>query len=557
MNGMSRVTLRWPTVIASAFALVALGAAIAYVAMGRAPATPAVPAPPATAAPAPASNQSPSTASVAAPAPLPDVVVTLTPEAMQRARIVLATVESGTSTATVRLPAVVAPNAYRQVVVTPLVAGRVTRVLVELGQAVRRGQSLAEIFSPELADAETRFVSARAELDAHERELQRTEKLVEIGAASRQELERLHAEHTAKLTMIESARSRLELLGVSSSAIANLGPGNDVSAVTTVSAPIAGVVTERSANPGLNVDTTAKLFTVVDLSAVWVVADIYEKDFSRVRVGTAATVTTKAFPDLALKGRVSYIDPQVNPETRTAKLRVEIPNPRQELRLGMFADVSIEAGGQVRSTQVPRAAVQNVGDRTVVYVADPDQPGRFVEREIRLGDRTADAVTVLAGVQPGDRVVTDGSFLVRAERERLGLRPTATSPPSATSDLPSAPAETRSNVQDAKVLVTEKGYEPAKLTLRAHAPARITFIRTTDQTCGTEVVFPSLDIRRPLPLNQPVAIEFTPGASGEIGFVCGMNMLRGTVVVQYLSGRCAACVKFLRVRSPRRAENLQ
>jgi multidrug resistance efflux pump len=110
-------------------------------------------------------------------------------------------------------------------------------VLAELGQSVRRGQPLAEIFSPELAEAETRLVSARAELDAHERELQRTEKLVEIGSASRQELERLHAEHTAKLTAVESAKSRLELLGLSPSAIAGLGPGKDVGAVTTVVCP--------------------------------------------------------------------------------------------------------------------------------------------------------------------------------------------------------------------------------------------------------------------------------------------------------------------------------
>ena len=165
-----------------------------------------------------------------------------------------------------------------------------------------------------------------------------------------------------------------------------LGPGKDLSAVITVPAPIAGVVTERAANAGLNVDTAAKLFTVVDLSTVWVVADVYEKDLSHVRVGTPANVTTKAFPDLALNGRVSYIDPQVHPETRTAKVRVEVPNPRQELRLGMFADVSIETGGQVSTTRIPRAAVQHVGDRTVVYVADPQQPGRFVEREVRLGD---------------------------------------------------------------------------------------------------------------------------------------------------------------------------
>jgi RND family efflux transporter MFP subunit len=343
----------------------------------------------------------------------------------------------------------------------------------------------------------------------------------------------LHAEHTAKLAAVESAKSRLDLLGLSASAIASLAPGKDVGAVTTVPAPIAGVVTERAANPGLNVETSAKLFTVVDLSTVWVVADVYEKDFSRVRVGTLASVTTTAFPDAALQGRVSYIDPQVSPEARTAKVRIEVANPRQELRLGMFTDVSIEVGRQVSTVHIPRPAVQHVGDRTVVYLADPKQPGRFVEREVRLADGSGSDVIVLSGVRAGDKVVIDGSFSVRAERDRLGINPNATSQPT-TAIVPTAPrsAERQSNVQEAKVLVTEKGYEPPRWTLRAGRPVRLTFVRTTDKTCGTEVVFPSMNIRRPLPLNQPVAIEFTPQASGEVGFVCGMNMLRGTLVIE-------------------------
>jgi cobalt-zinc-cadmium efflux system membrane fusion protein len=316
------------------------------------------------------------------------------------------------------MPGVIQANAYKQVAVTPIVAGRVTRVFVELGQSVRAGQALAEVFSPEVAEAETRFVSARAELDAHERELQRTEKLVEIGSASRQELERLHAEHTAKLTAIESAQARLQLLGLSAAAISALGPGKDVEAVATVPAPNAGVVTERTANAGLNVETTTKLFTVVDLSTVWVVADAYEQDFAHVHIGMPARITTKAFPDVVLTGRVSYIDPQVNVETRTAKVRVEVPNPRQELRLGMFADMSVDAGGESTVALIPRTAVQIVGSRTVVYLADAKQPGRFVEREVRLGDRMGNDVAVLSGVRPGDAIVGDGSFAVRAERDR-------------------------------------------------------------------------------------------------------------------------------------------
>ncbi|HSU65887.1 MAG TPA: cupredoxin domain-containing protein, partial [Tepidisphaeraceae bacterium] len=128
---------------------------------------------------------------------------------------------------------------------------------------------------------------------------------------------------------------------------------------------------------------------------------------------------------------------------------------------------------------------------------------------------------------------TDGSFSVRAERDRLGNTANAT-PQTREGGSPTSarPPESSSSVQEAKVLVTEQGYEPATLTVRAGTPVKITFVRTTDKTCGTEVAFPSLNIRRALPLNRPVPIEFTPKASGDIGFVCGMNMLRGTIVVE-------------------------
>jgi membrane fusion protein, heavy metal efflux system len=483
----------------------------------------------------PASVQQSPAASVAATnAPLPDVTVQLSQEAVERVGIVVTPVASGSSAAEMRLPGVVEPNAYRQVVVTPLVAGRVTKVGPALGDRVRGGQAIAEIYSPALAEAQTRYVSAKAMLDAHDRELQRTEKLVEIGAASRQELERIHAEHAAQTAAVQSARSQLELLGLSAATLDSLTSGQSVSATTNVPAPIDGVVTERGANVGLNVDPATKLFTVVDLSTVWVVADVYEKDFSRVRVGTEAAVTTSAYPDLTLRGRVSYIDPQVSAETRTAKVRVEVLNPQGRLRLGMYADVLVNGESGSSMSRLPRTAVQNVGDRTVVYLANPKESGKFIEREVRLGETSGDHVEIASGVQPGDVVVTEGSFFVRAERERLGLRPSVGSASTDASRAPSATSRKADNagVQTAKIIVGEQGYEPPKVTLRAGVPARLTFVRTTDKTCGTEVVFPSLNIKRALPLNKPVLIEFTPAKTGEIAFACGMNMLHGTVVMQ-------------------------
>jgi membrane fusion protein, heavy metal efflux system len=529
MTGDTRVTIHKGAAALIAIALLVAGAGGTYLLMRRDAGPDRHVADMASPAGA---QQPPATPAAASNAPLPDVIVPLSQEAVERAGIVVTPVGSASSAAEMRVPGVVEPNAYRQVVVTPLVAGRVTKIGPALGDRVRLGQTIAEIYSPALAEAQTRFVSAKAMLDAHDRELLRTQKLVEIGAASRQELERIHAEHAAQTAAVQSARTQLELLAVSASVLEKLGPGQAVSATTNVPAPIDGVVTERGANIGLNVDPATKLFTLVDLSTVWVVADVYEKDFPRVRVGTETAVRTSAYPELTLRGRVSYIDPQVSTETRTAKVRVEVPNPQGQLRLGMYADVLVK--GESVALMLPRVAVQNVGDRTVVYLANPRQPGTFTEREVRLGESSGDQAEVASGVQPGDIVVTEGSFFVRAERERLGLRPAVGTSLTDAGRTPPASRRGGDNqaVATAKIVVNEQGYEPAKVTLRAGVPARLTFVRTTDKTSGTEVVFPSLKIKKALPLNEPVLVEFTPQKSGDIAFACGMNMLHGLVVVQ-------------------------
>jgi RND family efflux transporter MFP subunit len=428
MNGNARFSLGWPAAGVVTIALLTVGAGTTYLLMKSAS------RPDRTMGDMTGSASAASKGSTipsgndgnppgAQSAPMADVVVTVSLEAMQRAGIELAPATRGAAgTSVVRIPGTVEPNAYKQVVVTPLVSGRVTRVLVDLGDQVRRGQTLLQVFSQELAEAQTKFLSAKAELEAHEQELARTTKLVAIGAASQQEMERLHAEHSAKLAGVQSFRSRLVLLGMPASAIDGLSPGKEMDATADITAPITGVITERAANQGLNVDTATKLFTVVDLSSVWVVGALYERDFSRVRVGSAASVKTTADPNLARQGRVSYIDPQVSADTRTARVRVQVPNPRQELRLGMYADIEVAATANRQAVMIPRIAVQNISDRQVVYAANPNEPGKFTEREVRLGDASGEQVEVVSGLQLGDQVVAKGSFFIRAERERLGLR---------------------------------------------------------------------------------------------------------------------------------------
>jgi RND family efflux transporter MFP subunit len=530
MNVESRVSVRWPVLVLAAGVCVAVGAGVAYVSLrSNAAARPSVDEQMATTMPSMAGGAPAEPRSSSDPSgTLEDVVVALGQEAAERAGITVTPVVTDRISEALRVPGVVEANAYKQVVVTPVVGGRITSVTADLGQQVREGQSMAQIFSPELAEAEMRYISVRAELAAHGREVARTEELAAIGAASRQELERTHAVHAAHLAGLESAASSLQLIGLSAEEIAGLGSATSQGATINVPAPLAGVVTERLANVGLNVDQATPLFTVVDLSSVWVIVEVYETDFHRVGVGTSATVTTQAYPDRMLRGRVSYVDPQVSPTTRTAKARIEVPNPGHDLRLGMFAEAVLEVEGGVSMPMVPRSAVQNVGDRTVVYLAEPNQEGTFMEREVRLGPVMSDHVSVLAGVQVGDVVVEQGSFAVRAERERLGLR----AAPSSASDPVSGVTNGSRTMQEASVTVTDTGFEPQRIVLREGVAARVTFTRTSETTCATEVVFPSLNIRRGLPLNQPVAIDFTPDKVVEIGFACGLNMLKGVVVVE-------------------------
>ena len=349
------------------------------------------------------------------------VVVTLAPDMADRAGIKTVTATAGTAASHVRIPGVVQPNAYREVAVTSLVSGRVTQVHAELGARVNAQDPLATIYSPDLAEAQTAFIAARAEQAAHQQRQTRTQRLTAIGAATREELEMHEAERARVDAAVEIARSRLALLGIPEERTQRLTGPQDVITTMPVRAPLAGVVTRRAANIGQNIDPSTPLFTIVDLSTVWVIGDLFERDFARVRVGSLAAITSAAYPSLPLRGRVSYIDPQVQQETRTAKLRVEVPNAGGQLRLGMYVDIELGDAVARSGVFVPKAALQVIGGDAVVYVADGARRGRFIERRVEVGESTGDRLLIVAGLQPGEAIVTDGAFFVRAERERQAV----------------------------------------------------------------------------------------------------------------------------------------
>lgn len=503
-------TSRFVLVAVAAVALVAAGAGAMYLYLRQG--QPGLP-----------SHVQPAATTPAASAP-GEVVINLSPEAVTRSGIRTARPTLGHVAGTVSVPGTVEPNAYNQVIVRSVAAGQVRSVPVELGARVTRGDLLATIHSPELAETVRQYLSTRSEFDAAHHRLTRLEGLVKIGAASQQELETARAEHTRNSTDVESAKSKLTLLGLTSNQIDSLSETTAMDSTVRIASPRGGVITTRSINAGANIDASTELFTVADLSTVWVVANVYERDLGRVKVDTAATVTAPVVDGRRWAGRVTYVDPQLATDTRTAKVRIEVANADRALKFGMYAEVAIASSETTKTLLVPRTAIQSIGTHTVAYVTG-QRPGQYVERSVVLGAAAGQATEVLAGIVETDEVVVDGSFALRAERDRLGL------PAPVTALLPPV-APDASAPQKVAIAVTKDGFVPATVDAKAGAPIELVFTRTTDETCAKEVDVPSMEVRRALPLHQPVAITLPAGPARTVEFACGMNMLKGSLVVR-------------------------
>jgi RND family efflux transporter MFP subunit len=344
--------------------------------------------------------------------------LTLAPEQAQRAGIKIETVgerASGEASGQ-QTTGVVQANAYRETPVMSLVGGIVRSVGPELGQSVRKGQTIAVVSSNDLAEAQTKYLAAFADLEEHHKHHARTEKLVAIGAASREEFEMATTKLKAAESEVANLRQRLLLLGLSSQRVSALRSTSQVSSEVSLPAPASGTVTSRTVNSGEVIEANKELLRVTDLSSVWVVAQVYEKDLGKVHIGSGASITTDAYPGHVFRGQISYVDPKVDPQTRTAQARIELANPGQQLKIGMYVNVAFGAlgGAELSVPIVPVAAVQNMGNRQVIFVATSD-PNVFAMRFVRLGPESNGYYPVLEGVSVGDRVVTEGSFMLRAE----------------------------------------------------------------------------------------------------------------------------------------------
>lgn len=353
---------------------------------------------------------------VVPPAPVDTLV--LTPEAITLAGITTAPVTARDIQRRTQVPGSVMADATREVKVMSVVSGIVTQVHASLGATVRRGAPLATVFSPELAEAQTKYLTMQAQRTAAQQKLQRTEQLATIGAVSRQELEDVTALHASHAAEVAAAHQRLVLLGLRPAQVEALRTPGQSSAEVTVPAPMDGVLTARAVNPGQVLSMGQDIGVITDLTQVWVVGDVYEQDVPHVRLGTDAALTTPAYARRTWRGQVTYVDPRVDPQTRTAKVRVDLANAEKQLRPGMYMTMALTTRDAGRQVVVPRAALQSLGSKTVVFVAVPEAAGTFQQRVVQTEPLDETLALVRQGLQPGEQVVTTGSFFLRAESLR-------------------------------------------------------------------------------------------------------------------------------------------
>jgi membrane fusion protein, copper/silver efflux system len=295
----------------------------------------------------------------------------------------------------VRAVGTVAADERRIGVVNPKFEGWIEKLLVNTtGQAVRRGEPLLDVYSPDLVLAQREYLVARS-------------------AAA----DMAHADAMARdnaNAIAAAALSRLKNWDISVDQLARLQRSGVAKRTLTLNAPITGIVMEKQAVEGLHFGAGDMLYRIVDLSAVWLLAEVFEQDLAQIRPGQGAKITVQAYPGRAFEGRVAFVYPTLNAQTRTAKVRIEVPNPDLLLKTDMYATVEIAAPVETATVlAVPDSAVLDTGTRQTVLVDRGE--GRFEPRAVKLGPRADGYVAVLEGLRAGEKVVTGANFLIDAE----------------------------------------------------------------------------------------------------------------------------------------------
>lgn len=307
---------------------------------------------------------------------------------------------------------VIKPVLQKSVEVKARAGGRVVQLRVDVGERVKQGQTLATIEGPEVTAALARHRTATARELATRVALERAERLLEIKAISRAVVDLRRAEHHSAAAEAEAARQDLVRLGLApDAAMEQFGNTSEF----PVLAPMSGVVLRRNVSPGLLVEREASIFEIADLSTVWALADVYEKDLGQVEARGSVEVRTDAYPDNVFPGRIELIEPALDEASRTAHVRVVLDNGSGRLRPGMFVTVAIPLRGasEVQATAVPAEAIQKISGLPAVFVEKA--PGEYELRPVETGREAHGMVEIRHGLHEGERVVAQGAFVLKSE----------------------------------------------------------------------------------------------------------------------------------------------
>jgi len=323
-----------------------------------------------------------------------DGSVRLTADQIRTFGVTFGTVERRTLTDEVRTVGIVNFDETRMAGVTPKFGGYVERLYVDFtGKLVRRGEPLIEIYSPELVAAqEELLLAARLEQD-----LDRTT----VPGVPR-----------GSMNLLAASRQRLRLWDISDAQIDEILRTGRAQRTLTLHAPVSGIVVEKNILAGQAVQAGQPLYTIADLSEVWVEAEVREADAGLIAEGDVATVEVSAFPGRPLRGRVEYVYPTLQAQARTLKARIAIANPDGRLKPGMYATVRLSAPGRTALT-VPTSAILNTGERRVVFVDMAG--GAITPHEVEIGRVAGEYTEVLSGLEPGQRVVTSAQYMLDSE----------------------------------------------------------------------------------------------------------------------------------------------
>ena len=299
-------------------------------------------------------------------------------------------------------------------VVGPLVPGRISRLVAGVGDKVKRGQIIAEIEASDVGQARAEFVSAKARFAAADANLKRETDLAEKKISSAREREVAHAQWVTEQAGVRAAVMRLRAIGLSPADIEE-AEKHDLGGRVQIRAPISGTVIERKVTLGQAVERATDAFKIADTTHVWVSLDLYEKDLARVHVGQEVELRTDSRPGELFRGRVAFIVPVIDEATRTAKVRLEFPNPNGILHAGQLVTARILADPKLATSEVlavPRSAIEQVEGKTVVFVKAGEA---FERRNVLLGTSGGDRVEIRKGLSAGEMVAVDGAFLLKSE----------------------------------------------------------------------------------------------------------------------------------------------